>query len=356
MINSILEEKILQPIGDFSPTDWEQVRKKYIDTLCREEYGMPLPEPRKISFEELELSRGEKNFAAGAVIYKKVVAHTQILGKEFSFPFVGLIPKETGKHPFFVHIDFEGNVPNKYFPAEEIINNGFAVFHFDFNDVTVDANDMTDKLSGILFPDGNRTGSDSGKIVMWAWAAMRIMDYAQTFDCLDLDNAAVIGHSRLGKTALVTGMLDTRFKYVISNNSGCSGAALTKNKEGEHIRQITEKFPYWFCPNYKNYSDEDKLTFDQHMLIATIAPRVAIVGSAEKDAWADPDAEYLGCVAASTAWENLGLKGFIHPDRLPTAGSVFDEGNVCYQQRTGTHYLSRRDWNTYFDIIRKKMK
>jgi hypothetical protein len=181
------------------------------------------------------------------------------------------------------------------------------------------------------------------------------MDYAQTLDMLDLDNAAIIGHSRLGKTSLVTGMLDTRFKYVISNDSGCSGASITREKTGEHIEFITKTFPYWFCKKYTDYVDETKLTFDQHMLLASIAPRTLIVGSALEDSWADPDAEYLGCCAASKAWENLGLTGFVHPNRLPTAGSVFDEGNVCYQIRTDGHYLSRRDWNVYFNIIKKKM-
>ena len=353
MLESMLKERVLQPIEDFKADEWEKIRNEYIDILCKEEYGLRLPEPTKLEF---EVTGTNGRFAAGAAVMQTVVAHTEINGTEFSFPFTSLIPKGKGKFPFFVHIDFEAGVPNKYYPSEEIVNNGFAVFHFDFNDVSIDKDDMTDKLSGIFFPDGKRKGDDSGKIVMWAWAAMRIMDYAMSIDKLDHDNAAVIGHSRLGKTALVTGMLDTRFKYVISNDSGCSGASITRNKKGERIEAITQRFPYWFCENYKKYIGEDALTFDQHMLVATIAPRVVIVGSALEDEWADPDAEYLSCVAASKAWENLGLVGFVHPDRLPTAGSVFDDGNVCYQIRTGGHYLSRRDWNTYFDIIRKKMK
>ena len=352
MIKELLEKRVLQPIGDFTPDEWDSVRKEYIDILCREEYGMPLPAPTKLEFEVIS---SNKRFAAATATHSTIVAHTEILGTEFSFPFTSVIPHKPGKYPFFVHIDFEAGVPNKYFPAEEIVNNGFAAFHFEFNDVSIDKNNMTDKLAGILFPNGERTGSDSGKIVMWAWAAMRVMDYAMTLDCLDFDNAAVIGHSRLGKTSLVTGMLDTRFKYVISNDSGCSGAAVTRDKKGEHIQRITEVFPYWFCENYKNYVDESKLTFDQHMLLATIAPRTLIVGSAELDEWADPDAEYLSCCAASKAWENLGLTGFVHPDRLPTAESVFSEGNVCYQIRKDGHYLSRRDWNVYFNIIKNKM-
>ena len=356
MINKLLEERVLQPIGNFDAISWDKVREEYVNILCSEEYGRPLPPPTKLEFEEVPSPLAKKTFGANTASVKCIMAHTEVLGKEFSFPFTTLIPKQPGKYPFFVHIDFEEGVPNKYYPAEEIVNNGFAAFHLHFNDVSIDKNDMTDKLSGLLFPDGERKGDDSGKIVMWAWAAMRVMDYAQTLDCLDLDNAAIIGHSRLGKTSLVTGMLDTRFKYVISNDSGCSGASITRDKTGEHIDKITDSFPYWFCPNYLNYRDESKLTFDQHLLLATIAPRTLIVGSAEEDTWADPNAEYLGCCAASKAWENLGLTGFVHPDRLPVAEEVLDEGNVCYQIRHNGHYLSRRDWNVYFDIIRKKMK
>ncbi len=352
MINQLLKERVLQPIGDFDAKSWDKIRKEYVDILCREEYGMPLPAPTKLEFEELSV----KKFAAGTATVKNIMAHAEICGKTFSFPFVTAIPKKPGKYPFFVEIDFEDGAPNKYWPTEEIANNGFAVLHFCYHDISIDKNDMTHGLSGILYPDGERKCDDAGKIMMWAWAAMRVMDYAQTLDCLDLDNAAVIGHSRLGKTALVTGMLDTRFKYVISNDSGCSGASVTRDKKGEHIEFITKTFPHWFCKNYTKYIDESKLTFDQHMLVATIAPRIVMVGSAELDEWADPDAEYLSCCAASKAWENLGLTGFVHPNRLPVPEEVFDEGNVCYQIRTDGHYLSRRDWNVYMNIIKKKMK
>ena len=356
MINKLLDERVLQPIGDFDSENWTKIRSEYVETLCREEYGYPIPAPTKIEFEVQKPVGAGGRFAANSAILRTIIAHAEICGKEYSFPFTSVIPKKAGKYPFFVHIDFEAEVPNKYFPAEEILDNGFAAFHFCYNDVSIDEDNMTDGLAGILYPDGERKSDDAGKIMMWAWAAMRVMDYAQTLDCLDFDNAAVIGHSRLGKTALVTGMLDDRFKYVISNNSGCSGAAITREKKGEHIDAIINRFPHWFCKNYANYVDESRLTFDQHMLIAANTPKVVIVGSAEEDQWADPDAEYLGCVAASKAWENLGLKGFIHPDRLPTTGALFAEGDVCYHLRTGGHFLSRRDWNVYFDIIRKKMK
>ena len=89
-------------------------------------------------------------------------------------------------------------------------------------------------LPFILYKDGKRKPNDAGKIAMWAWAAQRVMDYAQTLvDVLDLKNGVVCGHSRLGKTALLAAATDERFAFVYSNNSGCSGAAVTRKKQGE---------------------------------------------------------------------------------------------------------------------------
>lgn len=352
MLEQILKERQIRDIDDFDATSWEQVRESYKSILFNEEYGLPVPEPTKLEFEVVPYKR---TFCAGDAKRSEVIVHAEVCGKSFSFPFTAVIPTKEGKHPFIIHNDFDYLVPSKYLPAEEMINNGFAVFELCYQNVTSDNGDFTNGLAGILYPDGIRkNGNDTGKILMWAWANMRVMDYAMTLDCLDHNHSAVAGHSRLGKTALVTGMLDKRFQYVISNDSGCSGTAITRGKVGEQISNITKTFPYWFCENYQKYADHNALTFDQHMLLATVAPRTLLIGSAVKDTWADPDSEYLSCFAASRAWENQGVKGFVAPDRLPVVGDDFHEGNICYHLRDGEHYFSRRDWLIYMNIIHEK--
>ena len=191
---------------------------------------------------------------------------------------------------------------------------------------------------------------------MWAWATMRLMDYIETLDCIDLDNVAVIGHSRLGKTALWTGANDERFKYVISNDSGCAGAAIERGKVGETYKLITNAFPFWFCPEFvANVQAGLDIPIDQHFLTALTVPRTLIIGSAVLDQWADPTSEFLGAKALDDAYSLFGIPGLVTPDELPKTGSVLDEGNACYYIREGTHYLSRHDWNTYCNIINKKM-
>lgn len=169
-----------------------------------------------------------------------------------------------------------------------------------------------------------------------------------------MNRASVVGHSRLGKTALLAGALDERFSCVISNNSGCSGAAVSRGKEGETIRHITTAFDYWFCENYQKYADkEDTLPFDQHFLLAAIAPRRLYVASASDDLWADPVSEFLGCFAANEVCDKLGIKGLVSKDRLPLAGEYYHDGTIGFHLRKGSHYLGREDRNLFMDYLEK---
>ena len=138
-----------------------------------------------------------------------------------------------------------------------------------------------------------------------------------------------------------------------ANDSGCSGDAITRNKKGEHIADITRNFPFWFCDNYKKYvNKEDELPFDQHFLVGAIAPRRVSLGAAVDDEWADPDSQYLSACAASKAWEMLGETGLEHPDRLPRPEEYFEGGKLCYHLRNGAHFYSRTDWLVYIDAIK----
>lgn len=355
MLRNILEQRRVPMIKDFAAEDWARVRNEYKELLQNEEYGQPVPEPTEVRFELAPLDYKTRNFATGQAVHYHVTAHTVVCGKEFSFPFHAVLPKKPGKYPFFIHNDFSSDIPSRYTPAEEIIDNGFALLSVCYQDITSDNGDFTNGLAGILYPDGVRKNPTApGKIAMWAWANKRLMDFAETREELDLNYSAVVGHSRLGKTSLVTGMLDERIQFVCSNGAGCSGDAITKEKAGEHINVITDRFPYWFCENYFKYANEELLTFDQHMLLATVAPRTVIIGAAYEDVWADPDSQYLSCYAASWAWKMLGKKGFIAPDRLPVVGAAFNDGDVCYQLREGTHYLGRKDWQFFMNTIMKK--
>ena len=168
-------------------------------------------------------------------------------------------------------------------------------------------------------------------------------------------NLYVSGHSRLGKTALLTAALDTSFAGAHSNNSGCSGVAISREKDGETIKIICNLFPYWFAPCYQNYADREvEMPFDQHYLTALVAPRLLSVATAERDRWADTEAQYLSLEAASVIYEKHGLVGLDHSFGLMTTGMENSAGQICLSMREGPHYFSRDDWNFFLDVIRRK--
>lgn len=323
-------------------------REEILDILQNEAYGFMPGKPEKISFEKTQL-RNDNIFGGKGKLWEITVTVT-VNGRDFSFPASLMLPEGEGPFPFFVNINFEKNVPDFYYPAEEILDNGFAAFNLFFKDVTTDDDNFSDGLAGLFYPDGKRQPADCGKLVIWAWAASRLLDYAETEPKLDMNIACVCGHSRLGKTALVAGAFDHRFRFVHSNCSGCGGAAVARNNTGETVRDICRNFPYWFCENYKKYIDnEDSMPFDQHFLLALTAPNFLSVVSATEDDWACPENEFLSCTGASPAFRN----GFIY-NKKPEAGDSFTDGDIGYFLRKGRHFFSREDWNFLMNFIRIK--
>lgn len=334
------------------PSPMGRTHDELVETLLREEYGYLPARPYSVTAEEI---KRDKSFAAGKADLVTLSLTCKADFGEYSFPVYYVCPKEAeGPVPCFIHINFRDLIPDRYQPTEEIIDQGYATLTFCYHDVTRDNGDFTDGLAGVVYPEGNRPYGACGKIGLWAWAAMALMDYASTLPELDHGRITVVGHSRLGKTALLTGALDGRFYCAISNDSGCSGAAIAREKTGERIANIMERFPYWFSETYAKYIEgEEALPFDQHWLIAANAPHKVYVASAVEDTWACPEKEFLACIAASEYYEALTGTGFIHTGSRPSTKRRHHGGNIGYHMRRGTHYLSREDWNNFIKFLNR---
>lgn len=331
--------------------EWEkELRPHWLKLMLEHEYGKLPPYVKP----EISTETNALTFA-GKAVWETVTFTFTVNGKTHSFPTNLIYPVGAKKVPFFTYLNFRPDIPDRYLPVEEIIDNGFGIFSVCYNDVTKDDGDFTNGLAG-LFEQATREPNATGKIMYWAYAASHMMDYLSTRPEADPNAIGIAGHSRLGKTALLTGAIDQRYAFVCANNSGCSGAAISRypSKAGEKIEDICNRFPYWFCPKYQGYvRNEQALPFDQHCLISMIAPRAVYVGGAIDDVWADNDNQFLSCVAASKVWELYGSEGLITPDKMPECGDVVTDGDVGFHLRKGSHYHSRTDWLVYMDAVKK---
>lgn len=236
-------------------------------------------------------------------------------------------------------------------PIDTVLARGFAIATVYCGDLCPDRPEGLADGIGALFSSaaGDDRAPDAwGAIGCWAWGLSRALDVLTNDRDIDASRVAVHGHSRLGKAALWAGAQDQRFALVISNESGCGGAALSKRLHGETVARINAVFPHWFARNFRRYNDnEAALPVDQHELLALIAPRPLHVASAEDDDWADPRGEFLAAQAVAPVYALWRPEGVGVTELPPVHQPVGDR--VRYHIRTGAHGMTSYDWSCYLD-------
>ena len=341
---------------------WEKVRRpELLDVFLENEYGRrPVERPDTLAFETAE---PDKPMMDGKAIRKRVRASWKGPYGSQSFVFTAFIPVSAKERPapgFILicnrpaaaNIDPERVKRSEFWPAEEIVARGYAALAFWNGDVALD-NAKSNCTQGVhACWAKERTANSWGALSAWAWGASRVLDWVETEPLLDAKHFGVVGHSRGGKTALLAGVTDTRFAMACVNDSGCSGAKLNHIElpKSESIARISKVFPHWFCLNYRKFAGKEfEMDFDQHMMVALMAPRAVAIASASKDHWAGQRGEYASALLASPAWELYGKRGLVS-DGFPNPNEARQEGTVSYHLREGVHNLTLHDWNRYMDL------
>ncbi|QDU94458.1 glucuronyl esterase domain-containing protein [Lignipirellula cremea] len=368
---------------------WREVRRPEILSQFEEQvYGRCPDKPKNLQFEVLEQAG---DYLQGKAIRRQVMVR---FGDRPDSPAMELLiylpAKAKGPVPVFMGLNFAGNhsieadpgihlnpnwVPSRYanvkdnkateatrgasttrWPVEEIIDRGYGLVTIYNGDIDPDFNDgFQNGVHPLFYKKGQtRPAADEwGTISAWAWGLSCALDYLETDKQIDAAKVAVMGHSRLGKTAIWAGARDERFAIVISNDSGCGGAALSRRAIGETVKRINTSFPHWFCENFKQYNDnENSCPVDQHELVALVAPRPVYVASATEDTWADPRGEFLACKNAAPVYDLLLGKESFPAKEMPAADQPV-RGRIGYHLRTGKHDVTSYDWKQYMDFADK---
>lgn len=334
--------------------DWETKRRGEILALFEEHVYGKLP----TDFDRIEsiVKNEQADAMNGAARLKEVEIMVFRNGQSVSINLTLFIPNhKKGAVPAFLLINnrsVENTSPSRdvksgFWPAEKVIEAGYAVAAFHVSDAAPDNKNTYQDGMLRLYPELLNADNGIKAIGAWAWAASRVMDYFETDENIDEKKIAIVGHSRGGKTSLWAAAQDSRFALCISNNSGNTGAALSRRNFGETVAIINTAFPHWFNNNYKKYNDkEDLLPIDQHMLIALMAPRPVYVTSASEDLWADPKGTFLAIKNAEPVYELFGLESQI-PEKSPGLNNPIYRSPLAYHIREGKHDLTEYDWEQF---------
>ena len=424
---------------------WEKRRGAILEMLQKEMYGYMPAHPKGLHFKVGNVDET----AIGGKATRKEVKVFLTADESVYFTMLMYVPnRKTGPVPAFLGLNFQGNhticddpgitifdreeivstrfegIPERgsassRWPVELLMDSGYALATIFYEEIAPDVPGCpyggvlplgyglaSDRIPAAVMDregsEGHPVASDWGTICAWAWGLSCAMDYLVTDPALDPGKIAVLGHSRLGKTSLWAAAMDKRFAMAVSSCSGCCGAAFSRRRVGETLAAVRQNFPQWFAPVFDRYADDEStLPFDQHFLVALIAPRPVYITSASGDIWADPHGEFLSGKLASPAFALYGEKGLVTDPGMAepvtgeykrqsgyvitdvdrnggiASGPARDSGNVIsdailftgfprgntpltdgfvgYHVRTGVHDIDSYDWQQYITFADKRM-
>ncbi|MFT6880487.1 MAG: hypothetical protein ACJARG_001420 [Arcticibacterium sp.] len=358
--------------------DWVQKRRPELVNIYTEQVFGKVPDGIPEEF-EIQILEEDHSAMGGRAIRRQIAL---VFQENIKVNILLYLPKEVPSPPLFIGYNFKGNhttindpniivsdtwlklnpdknieisrgTRNNRWPLEKVISQGFGIATIYYEDVDPDINDFSDGVHALFYKSDQNRPKDNewGSLAGWAWGMSRVIDYVKTDKLLRNSKILAFGHSRLGKATLWAAALDDRIDLVVSNDSGCGGAAISRRKFGETVSIINTSFPHWFNTNFKQYNDkEENLPVDQHMLIALMAPRPVYIASAADDQWADPYGEYLSAYHASPVYELYGKEGFTSSVHPQTNHPV--QNTIGYHMRTGRHDVTDYDWEQYMKFAK----
>ena len=243
-------------------------------------------------------------------------------------------------------------------PLKQLMLRGIALISMDAEALGSRDKSREEVLDGGIIdlhfaPGQKNTRKDEwGLISVWAYSVISGMDYIVTDGDIHPDQIAAMGSSIGGKVAIWAAGLDERIGMVLSSSSGHGGDALWKRQVGETLDNMLEWLPRWLGRNAINYKNNiESLPVDQHMLLASLAPRPLYVSTAVHDLWADQKGQWLGTYHAGPAYALYKAQVAFTSEGQPTINEPIVRSQIGYHVRSGFHGLKLYDWERYMEFI-----
>lgn len=322
-----------------SISDWEKQKESIKAILFQYEYGHMPPPPGNISSEvtkRIELVFNnfgiQKNVKLSFGPEKKL-----FMNVELTYP--------VGNGPFpTILINRRSSEKSRILPKnlEASVKAGYLVAEYNASDLQADETDTLGPAKNIY------QEYDWGTIAVWAWGGMRVIDYLVTLPIIDKNKILVTGHSRGGKTALLTGAIDERVAITVPNATGGGGFQCWRfpiwpqDKPGvyqhESIEIMSRARTYWFHHGLRPFAGKENcLPFDQHFLSVLVAPRPLCIVESMDDKCGTPI-----CVQRTYQATKIVYKWLGYPENLG-----------LYFRQKGGHAQGPEDWSALLEFATK---
>ncbi len=353
-----------------TPDLWWNKRYPELLELCEENIWGRVPEDAgSLAIHWESVMSTEQDSLCGNCIRKEIVGtidttlfpevkHAPLIKATLWLP----IASEQKSAPVMVHI---GECRPEFKKA--FLEQGWGYVVFEHQSLQPDKDTfLSDYLIGLVNKGNWRKPDDWGTLRAWAWGVSRLLDYLEQSETerLDVSRSGVIGFSRLGKTAIVTAVFDSRIAWVYACCSGCLGVTPVRRHYGEDLEFIPY---YWFAGNMMKYCGPLKegsylprkvanLKVDAPAFIALLAPRTLLITAGADDLWSDSKGALLSTKEASPVYELLGMKGVVMEESEPEINKVYQGGSIVYHYHEGGHGYSPKSLPVWVNLVRNYNK
>ncbi len=276
-------------------------------------YGEIPPAPKHL---HCVSDHSDPTFAAGYAVLSRQRLIIDLGENKISLPFISVVPTSISPCPAIINLSFEAGVPNRFLPAEEIIERGYAIFHLNLADISENNRDFkSGTFSKSLI--SRRRRNAAGKTALWSWAAIRLAEYINSIDNVRGDAIAVAGHGLASISGMLCAAYTDKISYVIANDPYSilgDGSVATLLSDFEHL----------FCPAFKDSPTDNIL----EPIAESLSDKALLIGSAT-------DREFFCCEKEARLLVNISER--------------------YHFTRDGLAYFSRKDWNRYLDFLDQKI-